>query len=33
MEDKEQLSFWKLVQIQIRIQIKNPGTKTAFEFG
>jgi hypothetical protein len=29
MEDREQLSFWQKVQIQI----KNSGSKTALEFG
>jgi hypothetical protein len=33
MEDKEQLSFLKQVQIRNRIYIKNPRSKTAFEFG
>jgi hypothetical protein len=33
MEDKEQLSLWTQVQIQIRNRTKNPGSKNAFEFG
>jgi hypothetical protein len=33
MKNKEQLSFWTQVQTQIRTQTKNPGSKTAFEFG
>jgi hypothetical protein len=32
-KDREQLSFWTQVQIQIRTRTKNPGSKTAFEFG
>jgi hypothetical protein len=33
MEDKQQLSFWKIIQIRNGIEIKNPGSKTTFEFG
>jgi hypothetical protein len=33
LEDKEQLSFWKQAQIRNRTWTKNPGKKTAFEFG
>jgi hypothetical protein len=32
MKDKEQLSFWKQVQIQNRSCIKNPESKTASKF-
>jgi hypothetical protein len=32
IEDKEQLSFWKHVQIQNRIQTKIPSSKSAFQF-
>jgi hypothetical protein len=31
VEDREQLSFWKQVQIRSTIRIKIPGRKTAFE--
>jgi hypothetical protein len=33
IEYKEQLSFWKQVQMQNRIRSKIPGSKNAFEFG
>jgi hypothetical protein len=32
IEYKEQLSFWKQVQMQNRIRSKIPGSKNAFEF-
>jgi hypothetical protein len=33
MENEEQLSLWKQVQIRNEISIKNPGSKSTFEFG